>query len=275
MLEIGKFHDLEIIKESELGLHLDGLNLNEVLLPHYETPKEYKIGDKLNVFIYKDNKDQVLATLKRPFAQLDDIAYLKVVDTTTIGSFLDWGLDKNLFLPFPEQKKRVEVNEFYIVKVLLDDRDRLIASTIIDDFIDNSELDLEENDKVNVIIYRITDLGYLSIINNKFFGIIYKNEVFEELKVGDKLEVFVKKIRKENKVDLSVNNLDIKRFDNFANAVLQKLKKDNVLNVTDKSSPEEIYKEFAMSKKNFKKAVGALYKKKLIKIEKNQIILIK
>jgi len=275
MLEVGKFYELEIIKESEFGLYLDGDNLGEILLPHKEVPENYELNDKLKVFLYRDTKDRITATLKTPFAELDDIAYLKVVDITKIGAFMDLGLDKHLFLPFPEQKKPVELNEYYIVKILLDDKDRLIASTIIDDFIDNSEHDLKENEKVNVIIYRITEMGYLSIINNRFYGILYKNEVFRKLNVGDKLSVFVKKLRKDEKIDLMINNPDVKRFDEFSELVLNRLKQDGNLNITDKSSPEDIYKEFKMSKKNFKKAVGALYKKRLIKIEKNQILLIK
>ena len=274
MLEVGKFYELEIVKESEFGLYLDGENLGEILLPHKETPPNYTIGEKLKVFIYRDTKDRLVATLKTPLAQLDEIAYLKVVDITKIGAFLEWGLDKHLFLPFPEQKKEVELNEYYIVKILLDNKDRLIASTIIDDFIDNSEHDLNENDKVDVIVYRITEMGYLCIIENKFYGILYKNEVFRKLSIGDKLTVFVKKLRKDDKIDLMINNPDVKRFDEFAELVLERLKQEGKINITDKSSPDKIYQEFKMSKKNFKKAVGALYKKRLIKIERDKIILI-
>lgn len=275
MLEIGKFYELEIAKESEFGLYLNAENLGEILLPHKETPKDYTVGEKLKVFIYRDTKDRLVATLKTPMAQLDEIAYLKVIDITKIGAFLEWGLDKHLFLPFPEQKKEVELNESYIVKILLDNKDRLIASTIIDDFIDNSEQNLNENDKVDIIVYRITEMGYLCIIENKFYGILYKNEVFRKLSVGDKLSVFVKKLRKDDKIDLMINNPDVKRFDEFAELVLNKLKQEGILKITDKSSPEEIYQEFKISKKNFKKAVGALYKKRLIKIEKNTIVLVK
>ncbi len=274
MLEIGKFHKLEILRESKAGLYLDGKNLDIILLPRKEAPESYEIGDKLNVFIYKDSKRDIVATFKTPYAFLDDFAYLRVVDVAKIGSFLDWGLDKNLFIPFAEQDKRVELNQYYVVKILLDDQDRLIASTIIDDFIDNEELTVKEDEKVNVLIYRITDLGYLSIVNNSHFGIIYKNEVFKPLKVGQRLDVYVKKIRKDNKLDLSINNPDIKRFDEFTATVLKRLQEESFLNFTDKASPELIYKEFQMSKKNFKKAVGALYKKRLIKIEKDKITLL-
>jgi len=274
MLEIGKFCELEIIKKDEKGLFLDGLNLGEVLLPKREVPEIYEIGEKMRVFTYKDSQSNIMATLKIPHGQLDEFAFLKVVDIAKIGAFLEWGLDKQLFLPFPEQEKRVELNQWYVVKILLDNEDRLIASTIVDDFVDNEELKVTEGEEVDIIVYRITDLGYLSIVNNEHFGIIYKNEVFNTLNVGQKLKAFIKKVRKDNKLDLSVSNQSVKRFDEFTELVFNKLKEDGELNITDKSSPELIYAEFNMSKKNFKKAVGALYKKRLIKIEKDKIILL-
>ena len=274
MLEVGNFYDLEILELTNEGLYLDGLNLNKVLLPNNEIPESYEIGEKLKVFIYKSSKNIIIGTLKEPYGVLEDFAYLKVVDVNRVGAFLEWGLDKNLFLPFPEQKRRVELDQFYIVKILLDSEDRLIASTLIDDFIDNEELYVEEDQKVDIIIYRITELGYLSIVNNEHFGILYKNEVFRKLNVGDKLEVYISKIRKDNKLDLSINGNNVKRFDDFTEKVLKKLKSDGFLNITDKSSPDSIYEEFQMSKKNFKKAVGALYRKRLIKIEKDKIILL-
>ena len=275
MIEVGTFCELEITKKDEKGLFLDGLNLGDVLLPKREVPEVYEIGQKIKVFIYRDANSDVMATLKTPEGQLDEFAFLRVADVAKIGAFLDWGLDKQLFLPFPEQEKRVEVNRWYVVKILLDNKDRLIASTIIDDFVDNEELTVEEGEAVDIIVYRITDLGYLSIVNNKHFGIIYKNEVFKEFNVGEKLKAFVKKIRKDNKLDLSVHNQDVKRFDEYTERVFDRLKEDGFLNFTDKSSPELIYEEFNMSKKNFKKAIGALYKKRLIKLEENKIILVK
>ena len=273
MLEIGNFHRLEILKEDK-GLILDGLNLNKILLPKEEIPQDYKIGEKIRVFLYRDSTNKIVATFKKPYIFLEGFAYLKVVDVNRHGAFLEWGLDKNLFLPFPEQKKRVEVDKYYIVKMLLDNRDRLIASTIIDDFVGNEELTVSEGDLVNIIVYRVTDLGYLSIINNEHYGIFYKNEVFKPLNVGDQFKAYIKKIRKDNKIDLSINNPSITRFDEFTDIVLKRLKDEKILNFTDKATPELIYQEFQMSKKNFKKAVGALYKKRLIKIEKNKIILL-
>ncbi len=276
MIEIGKFNQLKIIKLYAKEMHLEGGDLGEVLLPLTDAPKESKVGDQLNVFVYVDAKDSLVATTKLPYAQVDDVAWLKCVSVSTVGAFLDWGLAKDLLLPFSEQTSKVVEGRSCLVKVFLDESNRVTASMLLDDFIQEEAFYFKEGQKVDLIIADETDLGYKAVINNEFWGVLYRNEIFQKLRKGQKTVGYIKKIREDNKIDLV---LQIAKYtdkvDSVTEKILSKLKtQGGVMLITDKSPPEEIYKFFGVSKKVFKQSIGTLYKKRIISIDKGSISLV-
>lgn len=276
MAEIGKLNTLEVLKEVDFGIYLDGGNLGEILMPKRYVPEGTMPGDYIEAFIYLDSEDRLLATTEKPLAMVDDFALLEVVSVTSVGAFLNWGLPKDLFVPFREQRKPMEVGEKYLVYVYLDDNSkRIAASSKIEQFLDNIPVDYEENEEVDLIIVNETDLGYNAIIDNSHLGVLYKNEVFQTLHPGDRLQGYIKKIRPDGKIDLRLDKVGYEKIGGFADEILEKLQQNNgFLPLTDKSSPEEIYQTFRISKKNFKAAIGALYKRRMITLEDNGIRLI-
>lgn len=277
MAQIGKLNHLEVLKEVDFGIYLDGEELGEILMPKRYVPEGTMPGDFLEAFIYLDSEDRLLATTEKPLAMVDEFALLEVVSVTSVGAFLNWGLPKDLLVPFREQRKPMEVGEKHLVYVYLDsDSKRISASSKIEHYLDNIPVDYDENEEVDLIIVNETDLGYNAIIDNSHLGILYKNEVFQTLEPGDKLPGYIKKIRPDGKIDLRLDKTGYEKIGGFADEILQKLQQNNgFLPLSDKSSPEEIYEAFKISKKNFKAAVGALYKKRLITLEKNGIKLLK
>ena len=276
MIAIGKFNQLKIIKQHAREFCLDGGESGEILLQATDAPKDCKIGDELNVFVYVDAKDELHATTRMPLAQVDDVAWLKVVSVSHAGAFLDWGLAKDLLLPFSEQTQKVTEGRSYLVKVFLDESNRIAASMVLDDFIQDEAFYLKEGEKVDLIIADETDLGTKAIINNEFWGILYRNELFQKLRKGQKTTGYIKKIREDNKIDLV---LQIAKYadkvDSVTEKILNKLKsQDGVMLITDKSPPDVIYSAFGVSKKVFKQSVGTLYKKRIISIDKESISLI-
>ena len=277
MIQIGKYVELEIVKEVEFGLYLDGGPYGEILLPIRYVPKEYEIGKDLKVFLYTDSEDRIIATTLEPFAVADEFAALEVKAVMEFGAFLDWGLPKDLFVPFREQVQAMQVGERYLVKVYLDEKtDRMIASARLNRFVKTVAEGLAEGEKVNLLIAEKTEVGYKAIINEAYWGVLYHNEIFSELKIGERREGFVKKIREDGKVDLSLEAQGYQKQIPVAaeNLIQQINNNEGFLPLTDKSPPEEIYKQLKMSKKAFKKAVGLLYKKRLITLEKDGIRLI-
>jgi len=276
MAAIGLMNELEVVKEVDFGVYLDGGELGEILLPKRYVPENCKVGSQLEVFIYLDSEDRVIATTEKPLAMVGDFATLKVVSTTPIGAFMDWGLMKDLLVPFREQQFPMEEGRNYLVFVYIDDEtQRIVGSSRLDKFVDNLPVDYEPGEEVDLIIAGKTDLGYKAIIDNSHWGLIFKNEVFQPLKTGDRLKGYIKNIRPDEKIDLVLQKPGYEKIDSIAQSVLDRLKEaGNFLPVNDKTDPIEISKTFGISKKNFKKAIGSLYKQRLITIEEDGIRLV-
>ncbi len=276
MGQIGKYNTLKVSKEVDFGLYLYDNEYGEILLPKSQVSPLTKVGDNIEVFLYKDSEDRLIATSKEPIATVDEFAVLKVKSVDKIGAWLEWGLDKDLLAPFREQKQDMEADKSYLVYIYLDDESqRIVASSKLDKYLNNTPAEYEIGQKVNILISNQTDIGYIAIINNTHSGLIYKNEVFRKLSRGQKLEAYIKKVRDDDKIDLSLEPAGYEKIDSFAKSILTELKQSGgFLPLNDKSQPDDIYNAFKTSKKNFKKAIGSLYKEKLIAIEEKGIRLI-
>ncbi len=280
MLELGKHNTMRVVKRLPFGaylVHPDDEAGEEILLPKRYEPKDLKPGDELEVFIYLDSDDRIIATTETPKACVDSFAFLTVTDVNKVGAFVDWGLPKDLLIPFSEQPRRMNVGERWVIYVFLDDRkERITGSAKIDHWLKDTSFYLKQGQQVDLMVYAKTGLGFKAIINNDYSGILYQNEVFQPLKIGDKLTGFIKKIRDDNKIDLSLQNKPPEATrEHLSAAILEDLKQQGGSSgLTDKSPPEAIYQQYGVSKKSYKKALGALYKKKLILIKKDQIVLV-
>lgn len=273
MIKLGKYSTLEVVKLVDFGAYLSAGDFGQVLLPKKFVPEGTNVGDRLKVFLYLDSNDMLIATTQRAHSQVGQFAYLKVVATSKFGAFLDWGLDKDLFLPFAEQNKRVEEGRSYVVYTHLNHVDeRIVASMKVDKYLDQTKPTYQEGQEVKLLIAGKSDLGYKAIVEDKHWGLIFYNEVFQKLTIGRKVKGFIKRIRPDGKIDLALQKADKQGFDKHTNRVLFKLKQaGGFLPLGDKSDPELIYQEFAFSKKVFKKAIGSLFKAKLITIESDGI----
>jgi predicted RNA-binding protein (virulence factor B family) len=276
MLKIGQINTLNIVKQHGGGFYLASATSANVLLVDKNLSANAQIGDSLEVFVYVDSEGHLAATTIIPLAKVNDIAYLKVVALNYTGAFLDWGLPKNLLLPFGEQHHEVEVGRSYLVKVLLDDKNRLVATTKIDKYLEEECTEFNAGDKVSLIIADKTELGIKAIVNHQYWGLLYNNEVFQDLHKGQTIEGYIKALREDNKLDLSLYPLGYKnKVLSLTDTILEKLKLNHgILNLSDKSPPETIYAHFGVSKKAFKQAIGALYKQKLIVIDEDGIRLV-
>ncbi len=277
MIEIGKYNTLEILRHTSVGLYLGDESGEDVLLPNKYCPEEYVIGEKIEVFVYRDYAERKIATNIDPKIKLYEFAFLKVNAVSDVGAFLDWGLEKDLLVPFKEQRQKMEENRWYVVYLDLDEKSyRLYASNKTDKFLSNDELTVEQNEEVDILVMSRSDIGYTVIVNNKHKGLVFSNEVFQPLNVGDKLMGYVKHIREDNKLDISIQPIGYEQFnDANADTILSLLQANNgILQLTDKSTPEEIYAMAAMSKKAFKKAVGALYKAGKVGLEADKTVLL-
>jgi predicted RNA-binding protein (virulence factor B family) len=253
MAEIGRVCELEIIKKVDFGVYLDGENLGEILLPKKFLENDSEIGTFIKVFIHLDSDDRIIATTKMPYALIDEFAFLMVADVSRVGAFLDWGLEK-----YHDDKSN-----------------RIAASSKIDKFIISPSEDLSENQPVNLLISYQTELGFKAIIDNKYQGMLFKNDIFKPIKTGQLIKGYIKKIRSDGKIDLSIHPSGYGKIDALSHKILKVLKdNDGYISVTDRSKPELIYHIFGMSKKSYKASVGALYKSRLITIEKTGIKLI-
>ena len=277
MLTLGEYHDFVIDRDTPPGLFLRHENGEEVLLPNKYKPEEFELEDPIRVFVYLDHDERPVATNLTPKVKLDEFAMLECVDVNDYGAFLDWGLEKHLFVPFAEQAYKMEVGGKYLIFCYLDEEtQRLVASSRVNHFVDNSILTVEEFDEVDLIVTNKTDLGYNMIINDIHLGLLYHDEVFENYQTGDRLKGFIKKIRKDNKIDLTLSKFGYKSIEPNAQIVYDILKEsEGFLPYHDKSDPKVIYKAFKMSKKAFKKAIGSLYKDKQIVIIKGEGIKLK
>lgn len=272
MLQIGTYHTLKIARDTKVGLFLVNEN-EEVLLPKKYVPADFHIGDDITVFVYLDHEERPVATTLKPYITLNQFAVLKVNYTNKFGAFLDWGLEKDLFVPFKEQARPMEKDKRYVVYLYEDEKtNRLVASSKINQFLEQETIDLEKNQEVDVMVSHITDVGINVIINGKYRGLAYKNEVFETVSPGDKTKAYIKLVRPDGKIDVSFQKLGVEVIDASAQSVLQALQQNNgFLALNDDSHPEEIKSVLKMSKKSFKKAIGSLYKQKLISIKENGI----
>ncbi|MES2681278.1 MAG: S1-like domain-containing RNA-binding protein [Bacteroidota bacterium] len=277
MIEIGKTNSLTIIRETPVGLHLGDDEHNEVLLPGSLINFDYKVGDRRDVFVYTDAEGRLIASPSKPYAEVGGFVYLRVTSTTEFGAFLDWGLEKDLFVPYNEQKVKMLEDEFYVVHIYLDEKtNRLVASSRIDKFISNENMTLEPGQEVDLLVYEESPLGFSSIINGRFKGLIYHNDIYQEVFVGDELKGYVKTIRPDNLIDLSFQKSGFKNVLDSTDVVLEEVIKSNgFLNLHDKSTPEEISIRLSMSKATFKKAIGILYRHKKVLIKPDGVYLVK
>jgi uncharacterized protein len=273
MAEIGKINTLTVARESEFGVYLDGGDLGEILLPQKYVPDHSAPGDEITVFVYGDSEDRLVATTETPYAKAGEFALLKVHSVNDVGAFLDWGLSKHLLVPFREQKTKMEAGKSYVVYVYLDEQsNRMCASARLDKFLKRQDADFETGQEVDLLLVSHTDLGYNAIINGAKWGVVYHNEVFQALRQGEHVKGYIKKIREDGKIDLSLQKTGYANVEDVTTTVLEILRaRGGFIDVTDKSSPEAIYELFGMSKKTYKKAIGALYKQRLITIEENGI----
>lgn len=275
-LKIGEYNHLRIIKEVPFGLYLDGYE-DEILLPLQYVPETYEIDQFIEVFIYRDSEDRIIATTLKPKATINEFAYLEVKAVTPLGVFMEWGLAKDLFVPFSQQFQKMSVGRSYLVYIYLDGQtDRIVASARVEKFLpitDGSEFTI--GDKVDAIPFEHTDLGIKCLVNNCKIGMLFKNQVFTNLTFGESTSVYIANIRPDGKLDLRLEAVGMVRIDSQAERILEAIKENNgVLMLHDKSPAEEIYQQFGMSKKDFKKGVGALYKSKLIALHSDCISLL-
>lgn len=274
-MKVGEYNDLEVVKELDFGIYFREGDV-EILMPTKWVPQGTKIGDTLNVFVFRDSDDRLIATTVKPFAIADTFAFLEAKQVNEIGAFMDWGMDKDLLVPFREQAQRMDAGKSYVVFVYLDEEtDRLVGSTKLSRFIIREDIDVEEGDIVELLIYSETDLGYNAIVNDLYTGLIYKNEIYEAIRVGDKMQGFVKRVREDEKIDLSLQKSGYELVDDVKWKILKLIKEEKgFLALNDNSTPEEIKSKLQISKKAFKKAIGALYRERLVKLTDKGVELI-
>jgi len=271
MVQLGKKCNLQVIKLLDFGAYLDGHDLGEILLPIKQVPENTQINDMLDVFLYTDSEDRIIATSMIPFAQVGEFAYLEVADVTTYGAFLNWGLVKHLFVPFKEQHKKMEAGWSYVVYIYIDEAsNRIAASSRIEKYLGITEPQYIPDEEVDLLIADKTDLGWKAIINFEQIGMLYKNEIFQPIQSGQRITGYIRKVRPDGKIDLYLNKAAVGDIDQTAERILKIIRENNdFIEVTDKTDPEIIYNTFKVSKKNFKKAIGNLYRNRLIVIEPN------
>lgn len=272
-IELGKFNVLEIVKTVDFGVYLDGGEEGEILLPTRYVPEDYEIGDFLNVFLYLDNEERLIATTLTPLVQVGEFACLEVAWINQFGAFLNWGLMKDLFVPFREQKMKMQVGKKYVIHAHIDEESyRIVASAKVERYLSKEMPVYQPNDEVSILIWQKTDLGFKAIVENQFSGLLYESEIFQRLQTGMTLKAFVKQVREDGKIDLMLQKPGFEKIDDFAETLLSYIKENGgSIPLNDKSPAEEIYDTFGVSKKTFKKGVGDLYRKRVIVLEDNGI----
>ncbi len=276
MVEIGRVNTLEVVRETDNGLYLDGRELGEILMPKKFITEEVRKLGWADVLVYTDSEDRLVATTEKPFAMVGDFAFLKVVSVSRFGAFLDWGLPKDLLVPFREQKADMVEGRSYLVCLFVDVlTKRIAASAKIDKFLDNTPPEYEPGDKVQLLIAEETDLGYKAIVNNEHWGMLYKNQIYQPLSQGLKITGYINKVRDDEKIDLLLEKPGYEKVDAISQKILDELKQNRgFMAVSDNTSPEMINALFGISKKNFKKAIGSLYKKRMITFDSDGIRLV-
>ena len=277
MIYIGRMNRMKVVKHVDFGVYLDGQDEGEILLPRKDVPHDTQVGDRLHVFIYRDSDDRLIATTKRPLVQVGEAAYLKVKQQNNVGTFMDWGLPKDLLVPFNEQAWPMNEGRNVVIYCYLDENTNRIAGTtkFHRHLSEDGRNVFQEGDAVKGMVAAQTELGYKIILNNTHIGLLYKNEVFKPMRFGHELKVFIKQIREDGRIDLSIaaSNQDVR--DELEEKIMAYLKAhDGVSHITDKSPPKVIYDTFNASKANFKRALGRLYKKRLVSLDKTQVRLL-
>ena len=267
-IRLGRMNRLIVVKKVDFGVYLDGREAGEILLPARYVPEGCEVGDELEVFLYLDSEERLVATTQRPLAQVGDFACLKVAWVNQYGAFLDWGLMKDLFVPFREQKVRMEKGKSYVVYLYVDrETSRLAATAKVEHCLSDKMPPYSEGDEVRILVWQRTDLGFKVIVDNRFGGLVYGNELFRELHVGDRMTAYVKQVRPDGKLDITLQKKGREAVENFSETLLEHLYRNGGRTaLCDKSPAEEIYAVFGVSKKVFKKAVGDLYKRRMIEI---------
>ncbi|MGJ5641083.1 CvfB family protein [Formosa sp. S-31] len=275
MIHLGEYNTLTILRDTDPGLFLGDDENNEVLLPNRYVPAHFEIGEGIEVFVYLDNEERIIATTDKPYIKKGDFALLRCNQTNEYGAFLDWGLVKELFCPFKEQAFKMKKGGWYLVYCYEDEKtNRLVASSKTNHFLSNKNLTVKQFDEVDIIISHPSDFGMNVIVNKQHTGLIFKDDIFKDLNVGDKMKGIVKKVRPDNKLDISLGQIGYRSIEPNADVIMAELEDNSgYLNLTDKSDPEQIREVLHMSKKNFKKAVGTLYKQRLIEIKEDGIYL--
>lgn len=268
-LKLGDYNTLEVVKQVDFGVFLDGGIEGEVLLPAKSVPEGCKVGDKLEVFLYLDSEERLIATTERPYAKVGDFAYLEVAWTNRFGAFLKWGLLKDLFVPFKEQKTPMEIGKSYMVYVMVDRQSyRVMATAKVEHHLSKEPVSYAAGDEVSVLVWAKTDLGYKVIIDNKYGGLVYDSDIFSRIQPGMRMQAYIKQVREDGKVDVTLQPSGIGYAEDFSDTLLRKIAEaGGRMPFGDKSPAEDIYREFGVSKKVFKKAAGMLYKSRKIKID--------
>lgn len=268
-VKLGRYNQLEVVKKVEFGVYLDGDEDGEILLPKKYVPEDCEERDMLNVFIYLDMEERLVATTLQPYAQVGDFACLEVAWVNEYGAFLDWGLMKDLFVPFREQKVKMQKGRRYVVHIHVDEESyRIMASAKVERYLSDERPEYQPGEEVEVMVWQRTDLGYKVIVDNKFSGMLFHNEVFRQLEIGMRLPAYIKQVRPDGKIDLELQKAGFHKVDDFAEVLLQYIRDNGGrTSINDKTDAETIYDAFGVSKKTFKKAVGDLYRKRLIVLE--------
>ena len=275
MVAIGRFNQLEIVNNNDAGVLLEAGEFGQILLPKRFVGNQAKLGDELTVFIYLDSEDRLIATTETPHACEGDFAWLKVVEVNQVGAFLDWGLPKDLLLPFAQQKTPPAQGKRVLVKIYLDNSHRLAATSRIDKYLREESTGYKVGQLVDLIIADKTELGFKAIVDNAYWGMLYNNELFQPLKKGERVKGYIKRVREDKKLDITLTQPGYEKISAVAEQIIVVLKEhDGYLMITDKSTPETIRSVFRISKKVYKKAIGALYKQRRIAIEDNGIRLL-
>ena len=276
MLKLGEYNTLEVVRERDQGIYLTDDDGNEVLLPNKYVPNEFMIRDEIKVFVYLDHQERIVATTLEPYVTVNSFAYLKCTAVSDIGAFIDWGLEKELFIPFKEQASKMRVGSWYLVYMYLDEEtNRLVGSSKTNAFLDNSLVVLSAYDEVDIIASHPSPYGWNMIVNQKYLGLVYEDEIFQKITVGDQLKGFVKKVRPDGKIDLTLQKHGYRAIEPNAQQILKELESNGgFIDLNDKSDPNDIKEVFQLSKKSFKKAIGSLYKAKKIVIESDGIRLV-
>lgn len=276
MIKIGEINTLAVLRETRIGLFLGDGEGNDILLPNKYVPENLEVGDEVSVFCYRDNEGRPIATTREPLVMANEFEMLRAVEVGEFGAFMDWGIEKHLLVPFREQQTRLLPGRSYIVYCYLDPKsDRLVGSTKLERFLQNDDLEVKEGDVVEVLIYRKTEMGWEVIIEDRHKGLVYTNEVFKRVAVGDRTKGVIRKIRPDHKIDVSLQPLGIDVLEPSANKIYETLRANGgFLQLHDKSDPQTITDTLQMSKKTFKKGVGVLYKARKIEILDNGIKLV-